>query len=191
MVTAGVYMVARQPRAQSKARRVALDAGALVGVITPYLRKLGLVQTDIKRFSAIHGEPVGYMFPALRARRLRGRHLPLVTHAFSRLLFSAPARSPWRARGAGSPQMGGLGTDALTAMTMRSARSSLRIPRLAGFFRRTRSSPRRSSAAARRGRCCCSARHDGLLHVRSSFLLSSRGHACPRTRAHRAHESPA
>ena len=87
MVTAGVFMVARLSPLFELAP-TALQVVTLVGAVTAFFAAtVGLVQNDIKRVIAYSTcSQLGYMFVALRRRRLRRRHLPPV-HA--RLLQGA------------------------------------------------------------------------------------------------------
>ena len=77
MVTAGVYMVARCHVLYQLAP-VSLEVVAVIGAATAlFAATIGLAQNDIKRVLAYSTvSQLGYMFFALRRRRVHGRHLP-------------------------------------------------------------------------------------------------------------------
>ena len=77
MVTAGVYMVARS-RVLFEHAPIAMNVVAIIGLLTAVLAAtIGLVQNDIKKvFAYSTVSQLGYMFLALRRRRVLGRHLP-------------------------------------------------------------------------------------------------------------------
>ena len=74
---------------------MALTLVAAIGAATAiWAASIGLVQNDIKRVLAYSTvSQLGYMFLALRRRRVHRRRFHLMTHAFFKaLLFLAPAR---------------------------------------------------------------------------------------------------
>ena len=77
MVTAGVYMVARTPRAVPAGARLARGRG-LVGAATAlFAATIGLAQNDIKRVLAYSTvSQLGYMFLACGVGAFTRRHLP-------------------------------------------------------------------------------------------------------------------
>ena len=96
MVTAGVYMVARSARDLSRTRPNALIVVAVIGAFTAiFAASIGLVQNDIKRVLAYSTvSQLGYMFLALRRRRVRGRRLPPRSRTRSSRRCCSSARAP-------------------------------------------------------------------------------------------------
>jgi len=88
MVTAGVYMVARNAVLFSHAPLV-MEAVAIVGVLTALLAAtIALAQTDIKRVLAYSTvSQLGYMFLATGAGAFAAAIFHLVTHAFFKALL--------------------------------------------------------------------------------------------------------
>ncbi len=88
MVTAGVYMIARNAVLFSHAP-FTLDVIAVVGVLTALMAgTIGLVQNDIKRVLAYSTvSQLGYMFLALGVGAFAGGIFHLYTHAFFKALL--------------------------------------------------------------------------------------------------------
>jgi NADH-quinone oxidoreductase subunit L len=88
MVTAGVYMVARNAVLFSQAPRVMLIV-AIVGALTALMAAtIGLVQNDIKRVLAYSTvSQLGYMFLALGVGAFAAGVFHLMTHAFFKALL--------------------------------------------------------------------------------------------------------
>jgi NADH-quinone oxidoreductase subunit L len=139
MVTAGVYMVARNAVLFSHAP-TALLIVAVVGVLTALLAaSIGLVQTDIKRVLAYSTvSQLGYMFLALGVGAFAAGAFHLMTHAFFKaLLFLASGAVIHAMAGEQNMlKMGNLrGYLPITYRTMMIGTLAIAgIPPLAGFF---------------------------------------------------------
>jgi NADH-quinone oxidoreductase subunit L len=139
MVTAGVYMVARNAALFSHAPGV-MTAVAIVGIVTAFVAaSIALVQPDIKRvlaFSTI--SQLGYMFTSLGLGGFAAAIFHLVTHAFFKALLFLGSGSVIHALGGEQDmhRMGGLRKFLpVTYMTMLiGALAIAGVPPLAGFF---------------------------------------------------------
>ncbi len=139
MVTAGVYMVARNAVLFSHAPMV-LEVVAVVGVLTALVAAtIGLVQTDIKRVLAYSTvSQLGYMFTAAGLGAFGAAVFHLVTHAFFKALLFLGSGSV--IHGLGGEQdmrkMGGLRKFLpVTYVTMVvGALAIAGVPPLSGFF---------------------------------------------------------
>jgi formate hydrogenlyase subunit 3/multisubunit Na+/H+ antiporter MnhD subunit len=97
MVTAGIFMVARESPL-FELSDTALNFILVIGSITAlFMGFLGIVQNDIKRVVAYSTlSQLGYMTVALGASAYAVAEFHLMTHAFSRRCCSwPPARSSW------------------------------------------------------------------------------------------------
>ncbi len=139
MVTAGVYMLARNAVLFSHAPMV-LEIVAIVGVLTAVVSAtIGLVQTDIKRVLAYSTvSQLGYMFTAAGLGAFGAAIFHLMTHAFFKALLFLGSGSV--IHGLGGEQdmrkMGGLRKFLpVTYVTMLvGALAIAGVPPLSGFF---------------------------------------------------------
>jgi len=139
MVTAGVYMVARNfPLYQLSP--LALHVVAVIGALTAmYAASMGLVQNDIKRVLAYSTiSQLGYMFLACGVGAAAAGIFHLMTHAFFKALLFLGAGSVIHALSGEQDlrRMGALWEKIpTTAWTMLAATLAIAgIPPLAGFF---------------------------------------------------------
>ncbi len=139
MVTAGVYMVARNAVLFSHAPGV-MTAIAIIGIVTAFVAaSIALVQPDIKRVLAYSTiSQLGYMFTALGLGGFAAAIFHLVTHAFFKALLFLGSGSVIHALGGEQDmyRMGGLRKYLpVTYMTMLvGALAIAGVPPLAGFF---------------------------------------------------------
>jgi NADH-quinone oxidoreductase subunit L len=139
MVTAGVYMVARNAALFSHAP-VVLELVAIVGVATAIMAAtIAVVQTDIKRVLAYSTvSQLGFMFLATGVGAFAAAMFHLVTHAFFKALLFLGSGSVIHAMAGEQDmrRMGGLRTHLpVTYWTMLvGALAIAGIPPLSGFF---------------------------------------------------------
>jgi NADH-quinone oxidoreductase subunit L len=139
MVTAGVYMVARNAVLFSHAPLV-MQVVAIVGVLTAFMAAtIGLVQNDIKRVLAYSTvSQLGYMFLATGVGAFAAAIFHLMTHAFFKALLFLGSGSVIHAMAGeqNMQRMGGLKKFMpVTFATMMVGTLAIAgIPPLAGFF---------------------------------------------------------